>query len=384
MEAFSWSYWEKQCYLDHFPIAIIGSGIVGLSAAIQLKTWAPELPVLVLERGPLPTGASTKNAGFACFGSMTELLDDLSTTDAAAVWGLVERRYKGLLNLRKKLGDRAIGYEPLGGYELFRPEDAPAFQDCLEAMPNFNQALREITGHKATFRTADEAIPALGFGKVNQLILNTCEGQLHTGKMMRALIGMAREKGVEILNGVQISGIYQENNGVLVHCAPGGPLFFQHILLATNGLTRRLLPELDIRPARNQVLITAPIPNLPFQGSFHYDRGYYYFRNIDQRILLGGGRNLDPLGEATDTFGTTPEIKAALRRLLSDIILPHREITIESWWSGILGLGPEKKPIIENVSPGITVAARLGGMGVAIGTLVGEDAAALLWQRYNS
>jgi len=224
----------------------------------------------------------------------------------------------------------------------------------------------------------------LGFGKVNQLILNTCEGQLHTGKMMRALIGMAREKGVEILNGVQISGIYQENNGVLVHCAPGGPLFFQHILLATNGLTRRLLPELDIRPARNQVLITAPIPNLPFQGSFHYDRGYYYFRNIDQRILLGGGRNLDPLGEATDTFGTTPEIKAALRRLLSDIILPHREITIESWWSGILGLGPEKKPIIENVSPGITVAARLGGMGVAIGTLVGEDAAALLWQRYNS
>jgi gamma-glutamylputrescine oxidase len=384
MEAFSWSYWEKQCYLDHFPIAIIGSGIVGLSAAIQLKTWAPELPVLVLERGPLPTGASTKNAGFACFGSMTELLDDLSTTDAAAVWGLVERRYKGLLNLRKKLGDRAIGYEPLGGYELFRPEDAPAFQDCLEAMPNFNQALREITGQKATFRTADEAIPALGFGKVNQLILNTCEGQLHTGKMMRALIGMAREKGVEILNGVQISGIYQENNGVLVHCAPGGPLFFQHILLATNGLTRRLLPELDIRPARNQVLITAPIPNLPFQGSFHYDRGYYYFRNIDQRILLGGGRNLDPLGEATDTFGTTPEIKAALRRLLSDIILPHREITIESWWSGILGLGPEKKPIIENVSPGITVAARLGGMGVAIGTLVGEDAAALLWQRYNS
>ncbi|MFZ4425920.1 MAG: NAD(P)/FAD-dependent oxidoreductase [Saprospiraceae bacterium] len=384
MEAFSWSYWEKQCFLDQFHVGIIGSGIVGLSAAIQLKTLAPGLPVAVLERGPLPTGASTKNAGFACFGSMTELLDDLATTDEASVWALVERRYKGLLNLRKKLGDTTIGYEPIGGYELFRPEDEPTFGDCLDAMSSFNQTLRGITGHPSTFRTAGEAIPEMGFGKVNQLIMNTCEGQLHTGKMMRALIGMAREKGVEILNGIHISGISQEDRGVRVDCAPGGPLFFRHILLATNGLTRRLLPELDIHPARNQVLITEPLPYLPFRGSFHYDRGYYYFRDIDQRILLGGGRNLDPAGEATDTFGTTAAIRTALLQLLSEVILPHHKIAVESWWSGILGLGQEKKPIIKSISPGIAVAARLGGMGVAIGTLVGEDAAALLWERYNS
>ena len=29
--------------------------------------------------------------------------------------------------------------------------------------------------------------------------------------------------------------------------------------------------------------------NLKIKGSFHYEKGYYYFRNIDNRILLGGG-----------------------------------------------------------------------------------------------
>ena len=48
------------------------------------------------------------------------------------------------------------------------------------------------------------------------------------------------------------------------------------------------------------------------------------------------------------------------------------------WWSGILGIGDQKKPIIERVSPNVVVAVRMGGMGVAIGSLVGEEAAALV------
>jgi glycine/D-amino acid oxidase-like deaminating enzyme len=48
-----------------------------------------------------------------------------------------------------------------------------------------------------------------------------------------------------------------------------------------------------LKPARAQVLITKPIDSLKIKGTFHMDRGYYYFRNIDNRVLIGGGRNLD-------------------------------------------------------------------------------------------
>ena len=71
------SFWEKSLYFESLDFTIIGAGIVGLSTAIFLKEKFPGSKILILERGYLPSGASTKNAGFACFGSPTELLDDL-------------------------------------------------------------------------------------------------------------------------------------------------------------------------------------------------------------------------------------------------------------------------------------------------------------------
>ena len=53
------------------------------------------------------------------------------------------------------------------------------------------------------------------------------------------------------------------------------------------------------------MLITKPIKNLHIKGTFHLDKGYYYFRNIDDRILFGGGRNLDFKTEETTEFGQT-------------------------------------------------------------------------------
>jgi glycine/D-amino acid oxidase-like deaminating enzyme len=135
---------------------------------------------------------------------------------------------------------------------------------------------------------------------------------------------------------------------------------------------------LDLYPARNQVLLTKPIPGLKVAGCFHYDRGYFYFRNIDGRILLGGGRNLDLETEKTAAFGGNELIRAALEKLLRDVICPDQPVDIDSWWTGILGLGPVKKPIVERFSANVVVAVRLSGMGVAIGTLVGQEGASLL------
>ena len=73
------SYWEIKNWFTNVDFTIIGSGIVGLHCALELRERFPKSKIVILEKGILPQGASTKNAGFACFGSLSELIDDLKT-----------------------------------------------------------------------------------------------------------------------------------------------------------------------------------------------------------------------------------------------------------------------------------------------------------------
>ncbi len=372
------SYWERESFFRDLDAAVIGSGIVGLAAAIHLKTLDPKLQVAVLERGPLPIGASTRNAGFACFGSMTELLDDLTHTSEDDVLAVVEKRWRGLQRLRELVGDESLDFQMLGGYEMFTDEEEKIFRDCRERIPDFNQKIGKITGHPEVYKVVDERLPRFGFRGVRHMILNQPEGQVHTGKMMSALLNLAIEKGVRIFNGFSIKHFEDTMQGVEIETESGWAIRVPKVLVAVNGFAKRLLPQAEVYPARNQVLITKPVPGLAVEGCFHYDRGYFYFRNIDGRVLLGGGRNLDLEKEKTDDFGSNELIRKALVNLLENVISPNKKVEIDSWWTGILGLGPVKKPVIERVSPNVTVAVRLSGMGVAIGTLVGQEGAELV------
>ncbi|MFN0037856.1 MAG: NAD(P)/FAD-dependent oxidoreductase [Saprospiraceae bacterium] len=374
------SYWERETFFKDLDVAVIGSGIVGLAAAIHLKKLDPSLRVAILERGTLPIGASTRNAGFACFGSMTELLDDLSHASEDDVLAVVEKRWRGLQRLRELVGDENLDFQMLGGYEMFTDAEEAIFRECRERIPDLNEKIGKITGWPEGYKVVDERLPGLGFQGVRHLILNQPEGQVHTGKMMAALLRRALDAGVQIFNGFAIRHLEDTSQGVEIETEFGWTLRVPKVLVAVNGFARRLLSMADVQPARNQVLITQPIPGLRVEGCFHYDRGYFYFRNIDGRILLGGGRNLDLEREKTDEFGSNELIRKALVHLLHTVVCPGQPVEIDAWWSGILGLGPVKKPIVQNVSPNITVAVRLSGMGVAIGTLVGQEGATLTLQ----
>ncbi|MEZ4958914.1 MAG: FAD-dependent oxidoreductase [Saprospiraceae bacterium] len=378
----SLSFWEHRTFFKGIDVAIIGSGIVGLNTAIHLKKDCPALRIIILERGYLPFGASTRNAGFACFGSIGELADDLSSQPESEVFGLVERRWKGLLELRSIIGDKALDYQPFGGFEIFKPEEEAQFNECQEKLAYFNRMMESITGETGTFSVQDRQIPSFGFQNIDHLIFNKSEGQLDTGLMMKALLGIAKQLGIEIFNGITVEQVEEVGHHTVIVLAGGAAIEAKNTLLATNGFTKKFFPHLDVVPARNQVLVTKPLPLLPFKGSFHYERGYFYFRNVDgpegSRILLGGGRHLAKAEEATQEFGHTTVIQSALTKLLHEFILPGKKVEIDYWWSGIMGIGQTKKPIVEMLTPNIGIAARLGGMGVALGNLVGKEAATMI------
>ena len=366
------SFWEKETIFSNIDVCIVGSGIVGLNAAIDLKLKSKNLNILVVDKGFLPYGASTRNAGFACFGSLTELIEDLCHENETEGFNRVELRWNGLQKLRKLLGDKNIGYEPLGGFEVFSESDRTSYEECIAKMPYFNKMVKSVTGIADTYATADEKIDSFGISKVNHLINNCCEGQIHTGSMMQALVNLAQHSGVIIINGLGIRAVHNNSDGVVLNCDDNFSFNASRVLVANNGFAATLLPEIAVQPARAQVLVTSPIPNLKIKGSFHYEKGYYYFRNVGDRILLGGGRNLDFKEEATTEFGTTTLIQNRLESLLKEMILPGETYVTEMRWSGIMGIGESKSSIVKQVEGNIYCSVRMGGMGVAIGSLIGE------------
>ena len=364
------SYWEIKSWFSKVDFTVVGSGIVGLNTALYLQDKYPKARILILEKGILPEGASTKNAGFACFGSLSEILEDLKILPEEEVLALVRKRWEGLQLLRKNLGDCKLGFQMNGGYELFFKDDA-LWDECLSKRKAVNQLLRPIFNDEV-YSVCDNRF---GFKKVrNKYIFNPFEGQLDTGKMMASLLQLVQQKGIKILNNCEVENIV--DTGQLVSIQVNGYDFVtSKLLITTNGFARQFLKRVDIQPARAQVLITKPIENLHIKGTFHLEKGYYYFRNIDNRILFGGARNLDFKTEETTEFGLTKTIQSRLEQLLNDTILPDVGFEIDHRWSGIMAMGKTKKPIVEQVSQNVWCGVRLGGMGVAIGSLVGKELA---------
>jgi glycine/D-amino acid oxidase-like deaminating enzyme len=208
------------------------------------------------------------------------------------------------------------------------------------------------------------------------VVFNPFEAQIDTGKMMDALLKKAISNNILILNQVEVTS-YQENNVGVEVALVDFSFSTKKLLFATNGFAGELTNN-RVKPARAQVLITEPIPNLDIKGTFHLDKGYYYFRNIDNRILLGGGRNLAFEEETTTQLGQTDLIQNRLEELLKEVILPNTDYKIAHRWSGIMGLGAAKNPIVEQLSEHVYCGVRLGGMGVAIGSLIGQELADLV------
>jgi glycine/D-amino acid oxidase-like deaminating enzyme len=372
------SYWEEQSYLSNYDLLIIGGGIVGLSSALHYSILFPKHKVAIIERGIFPFGASTRNAGFACFGSVSELQSDIIKSGEALTLETVSMRYEGLQLLIKTLGKKAISFSLNGGHEVFWQGMEDEYEKCSAGISRLNSFLEPIFGRTPVYSLNPEGKKKFGLHSAIGIISTPFEGLIDTGKMMRALEKEVMKRGIRIFNGINVEQVTDLNNHIHIYIDKEKFFSAQNVLVTTNGFASMLKGMPEVIPARAQVLLTEKIPGLRIKGAFHFEEGYYYFRNLDGRILFGGGRNLDFKGETSINEGLTEVIQSKLENLLEEKILNGKKVSIEKKWSGIMGIGDVKKPIIKKISPGIYCAVRMGGMGVAIGSIVGKKAAEMI------
>lgn len=388
------SVWEQSTYFAPKDLVIVGCGFVGLWTAYEAIQKNPKLNITILERGVIPSGASTRNAGFSCFGSVSELMYDVQLMGEAAMLETVKMRYDGLQRIQKVFKAKEIDYNQWGGYELFEGKKSKNSSNDLydiSKLENDIAYLNKILApvlktpkkngkYLPIYTNASKEIKKLGFQGIEALVFNQMEGQLNSAKLVLALQKAVQAKGVQILFSTEVKKFKSHKKGVTITTNLDAPLETKQFIICTNGFAKQLMPKLDVVPARGQVFVTEPIKNLKFKGCFHFDEGYYYFRNLGNRLLLGGARNADFKNEKTYSLDTSDTIQKVLEKFMMERILPKgsKKPKIELRWSGTMGMGKIKKPIIEQLQPNVYCAVRMSGMGVAIAPIVAQKALKLM------
>lgn len=364
------SYWENNS-LSKYDFVVVGAGIMGCSVAYELRQKYPTASIVVLERGVFPTGASTKNAGFMCFGSPTEILHDIEILGERKAVEVVWQRFEGLKILLSIFGNEKLD-TTFGGYELIIGDKQSLLsQNKLDYL---NTLLISVFKCPVYFDHSNRIKEFRFSDAVQQLLFIELERQIDSGKLLLNYWTLLKEKNVQIITGANVKNI-QGNILYLNNEATGNfVIAAEKIVLCTNAFINELVPEMPVKPGRGQVIITNEIENLPFKGSFHFDEGFYYFRNVGKRVLFGGARNLDFETEQTTAFEANAKIINHLIDKLKEVILPNTPFEIEHYWQGIMGFSNDKLPIVMPLNNCTKYVMSCNGMGVAMSPFVARIA----------
>jgi glycine/D-amino acid oxidase-like deaminating enzyme len=349
---------------------VIGAGFTGLSAALHLAERGRE--VALLEAHEPGWGAAGRNGGQVNAGLKHEpdvverdfgpvhgpRLVRLAGSAPDILFGLVER-YRIDCEARRAGTLRAA----------YQPRHASALRDSVEQWRRRGVAMEYWDAGRIAAATGTRRYVAATFdprgGSVNPLSL------------ARGLAAAAQRAGARIFGATRAHRLDRDGRGWRV-VAPGGTVWAERVVLATDGYSDGLWPDLrsSIVPIYSSIIATAPLPPalaasiLP-TGSVLYEAGnitVYYRRDRDGRLLMGGrGRQSDTANRAD-----YEHLVRYARRLWPDLA----SVEWTHWWNGQFALTPNFYPRWHSPAPNIHIALGYSGRGVALGTAMGAELAA--------
>ncbi len=336
----------EQRRLDEVDVEIIGAGITGCSAALALARAG--LRVRVRDARGVAEGASGRNGGFALRGGAARYDVARATYGSDAARELWRRTETELAQLELAAGDafRRTGSLRLAADEEERDEIRAEYEALIE------------DGFAAEWR---DELPPLLRKHFCGAIFHIGDGVVQPARLVHRIAAAAADARAEIHTGERVESLDE--------------LKAEHVVIATDGSGRGLIPELDdaIWPARGQVVATEPLADQLFDYPHYARHGFDYWQQLpDRRIVLGGFRDFSILSEMTDEEVTTQAIQDALDAFLVELLgeLPR----VEYRWAGIFGLTQDLLPLVGRVPEhdGVWVAAGYSGHGNVMGFMCGR------------
>ena len=325
-------------------VAVVGAGVTGCSCALTLAQAG--LRVRVHEARQVASGASGRNGGFALRGGATpydRARRQLGDERARLLMELTEETLGRMQNLA---GD---AFRHTGSLRLAADVSE---RDELEAE---YEALR-VDAFAAEWR--EPLDPPLG-ELFPAALWHPPDGALDPARWVRTLARHAEEAGAEIAEQSRVRD--------------PSDLDADHVVVATDGFSADLLPELPVHAVRGQVLVTEPLDSELFPFPHYARQGYDYWHQLpDRRLVVGGSRDADHDAELTSEEATSDVVQAKIEELVVRLVGALPQVTHR--WAGIWGATPDRLPLVGRVPgrDGVWIAAGYSGHGNVLGLACGE------------
>ncbi|MDR7555525.1 MAG: FAD-dependent oxidoreductase [Armatimonadota bacterium] len=359
------------------PVAILGAGLTGVATAYWLA--AQGVAAVVLEAAVVGAGATGRNGGFLLEGTSPDFADLAARYGRQAardLWAFTVENRERLLEVCAREG-LACGLERGGSVALAAsPAEAAALEHNAQLLAEDGYPSRWLdrTAVRTLLNGARAADAFVGG------LLNPRDLGIHPVRLTRGLAAVAERGGARIYEGTPAQALAAEGAAWTI-TTPAGTVRAEAVVLALNAYT--VLVDATwhrlVRPIRGQMLATAPVPERLFTHLWYAHGGVDYWRQLaDGRVVLGGLRRLAADEEVGTDDRLHPRIQQALDRYLRDLGVPPVPVTHR--WSGILGLSPDRLPLIGPVPdrPGLFVAGGYSGQGLAFAFLAGRMLAELI------
>jgi gamma-glutamylputrescine oxidase len=334
--------------LRDIDAVVIGAGIAGLSAALQLRERG--LDVCVIERGRLAgatAGASVRNAGFlmrGCADNYAAACEQFGRERAKALWKLTEDNLASL---------RSLGVQDVPSFQsvpsallALRDDEFTQLCDSLDLMRA--DALRvewiDRTDDTVWSRSSSGGLSPLG------ALINPDDAAVNPVHVLRLLAERLTSARVVIHECCEVVGLSRAAPGrarVVIN-TERGRVAARWCLLCTNAYAPLLAPELAgrVMPRRGQMLAVPPMPGVRLAYSYYANHGSEYFRQTsDGSIVFGGFRTYHADREVGYEDFTTPWVQGDLERFASSV-LGVSQLPVSARWSGVMGFTPDHLPLV--------------------------------------
>ncbi len=356
----------------HVDLLVVGSGYTGLAAALQAT--AGGMSVLVLDRGPIGAGCSTRNGGQVSSSVKPDYSTLAMRHGPDHAYRIRAEGWQALAHVPEFLAQHGIDadWRQTGRYCAAH---SPRAFDKLRAWGD--QLVKDGEPALHVVKKADQG-QELDSARYHGGVVTPSYGSLHPAKLHAGMVLAAERAGVTLIGNCGATAIIRKGSGFEV-TTPRGVVNARNALIATNGYTSPLTPwhQRRVIPIGSYMLATAPMDKEECARLIPKDRMVIDSRNVviyfrrspdGQRIIFGGRASLSE----SDSARSLPR----LYQMLIDVFPQLNGIAISHSWNGFVAYTFDELPHM-GVQDGLHYCMGYCGSGISLslyfGTRMGQQ-----------